>query len=108
MNTHLKAVKMLLKGKESSEPGNAHSARHNIRYVILPDSLNIGTHLVDDGPKVKAKPKETSEALFPALILSCIHASQQFLDEGPTEAAGEAVKRCSVRRRRRVFLPELL
>ncbi len=32
---------------------------NNIRYVILPDSLNLNTHLADLDTKKKAKAKET-------------------------------------------------
>ncbi|KAJ9543233.1 hypothetical protein OSB04_022940, partial [Centaurea solstitialis] len=48
MNTHLKTVKLTLKGK-NPVTGN------NIRYYILPDSLNLETLLVEETPRVKPK-----------------------------------------------------
>ena len=83
MNTHLKQVKMTLKGKNPvSLDTMSVRARHgrtmpptptrsvlltpggvwvgqirgsNIRYFILPDSLNLDTLLVDDTPKLVQK-----------------------------------------------------
>lgn len=54
MNTHLKTVKMTVKGKTVFL--DALSIRGNtIRYYILPDSLPLDTLLIDDAPK---KPKK--------------------------------------------------
>eukprot|EP01101_Sappina_pedata_P010604 TRINITY_DN6722_c0_g1_i1.p2 TRINITY_DN6722_c0_g1~~TRINITY_DN6722_c0_g1_i1.p2 ORF type:complete len:123 (+),score=39.35 TRINITY_DN6722_c0_g1_i1:16-384(+) len=57
MNTHLKAVKMTVKGKNPVALESLSIRGNNIRYFILPDSLNLDTLLVDDTPK-QAKPKE--------------------------------------------------
>ena len=55
MNTHMKAVKMQLKGKNPVSLDHLSVRGNNIRYYILPDSLNLDTLLVDDTPKIKAK-----------------------------------------------------
>lgn len=55
MNTHLKVVKMTLKGKNPVNIDSLSIRGNNIRYFILPDSLNLDTLLVDDTPKPKAK-----------------------------------------------------
>ena len=53
MNMHLRHVKMTVKGR-STVPLDYMSVRGNhIRFVILPDSLNLDTLLVDDAPKQK-------------------------------------------------------
>lgn len=55
MNTHLKAVKMTMKGREPVQLDALSIRGNNIRYFILPDSLPLDTLLVDDTPKSKAK-----------------------------------------------------
>lgn len=55
MNTHLKSVKLQLKGKNPVSLDHLSIRGNNIRYYILPDSLNLDTLLVDDTPKIKAK-----------------------------------------------------
>ena len=55
MNTHLKSVKMTLKGKNPVTLDTLSIRGNNIRYYILPDSLNLDTLLVDTAPKTKAK-----------------------------------------------------
>jgi small nuclear ribonucleoprotein D1 len=58
MNTHLKNVKMTLKGKNPVSLENFSIRGNNIRYYVLPESLPIDTLLVDEGPKTqKAKEK---------------------------------------------------
>ena len=57
MNTHLKTVKMTLKNKSPVSLDTLSIRGSNIRYYILPDSLNLDTLLVDDGLKMKAKKK---------------------------------------------------
>ena len=57
MNTHLKSVKLTLKGKEPQNLDTLSIRGNNIRYYILPDTLNLDTLLVDDAPKNKP-PKE--------------------------------------------------
>jgi len=55
MNTHLKAVKLTVKGKETIALDHITIRGNNIRYFLLPESLQLETLLVDDTPKVKAK-----------------------------------------------------
>jgi small nuclear ribonucleoprotein D1 len=57
MNTHLKTVKMTLKNKSPVSLDTLSIRGSNIRYYILPDSLNLDALLVDDGLKMKAKKK---------------------------------------------------
>ena len=58
MNTHLKSVKMTLKGKDPIALDSLSLRGNNIRYYILPENLPLDTLLVDDTPKAKAKKKE--------------------------------------------------
>jgi hypothetical protein len=51
MNTHVKAVKMTQKGRNPVSLESLSIRGNNIRYYILPDSLNLDTRLVDDLPK---------------------------------------------------------
>lgn len=60
MNTHLKTVKMTVKGKNPVNLPSLSIRGNNIRYFILPDSLNLDTLLQDDTPKRKAKDKSMS------------------------------------------------
>ena len=55
MNTHLKQVKMTLKGKDPVSLDTLSIRGSNIRYFILPDSINLDTLLVDDTPKLVQK-----------------------------------------------------
>ena len=55
MNTHLKAVKLTVKGRETIALDHITIRGNNIRYFLLPESLQLETLLVDDTPKVKAK-----------------------------------------------------
>ncbi|KAH0933965.1 hypothetical protein HID58_011082 [Brassica napus] len=55
MNTHLKTVKMSLKGKNPVTMDHLSLRGNNIRYFILPDSLNLETLLVEDTPRLKPK-----------------------------------------------------
>uniref|UniRef100_M4ELJ4 Small nuclear ribonucleoprotein Sm D1 n=1 Tax=Brassica campestris TaxID=3711 RepID=M4ELJ4_BRACM len=55
MNTHLKTVKMTLKGKNPVTMDHLSLRGNNIRYYILPDSLTLETLLVEDTPRVKPK-----------------------------------------------------
>lgn len=59
MNTHLKAVKLTTKGKNPVSLEHLSVRGNNIRYFILPDSLNLDTLLVDiDEPKIRPKRPE--------------------------------------------------
>lgn len=51
MNTHLKKVKLQLRGKNPISMESISIRGNNIRYVILPDSLNLDQLLIDDTPK---------------------------------------------------------
>ena len=51
MNTHLKAVKMTVKGRNSVTLDTLCVRGNNIRCYILPDSINLDTLLIDDTPK---------------------------------------------------------
>lgn len=55
MNTHLKTVKLTLKGKNPVTMDHLSVRGNNIRYYILPDSLNLETLLVEETPRVKPK-----------------------------------------------------
>lgn len=64
MNTHLKTVKMTLNGKNPVTLDHLSTRGYNIRYYILPDSLNLGTLLVEDTPRVKPKKPVAGTAPF--------------------------------------------
>ncbi|KAL9933197.1 hypothetical protein V8E36_007915 [Tilletia maclaganii] len=53
MNTHLKTVKMTVRGKEPISLDTISVRGNQTRYWILPDSLPLDTLLVDDAPKPK-------------------------------------------------------
>ncbi|XP_022759833.1 small nuclear ribonucleoprotein SmD1a-like isoform X2 [Durio zibethinus] len=55
MDTHLKTVKLTLKGKNAVTLDHLSVRGNNIRYYILPDSLNLETLLVEETPRVKPK-----------------------------------------------------
>lgn len=55
MNTHLKSVKMTVKGRNPTNLESLSIRGNNIRYYILPDSLNLDTLLVDETPRPKVK-----------------------------------------------------
>jgi hypothetical protein len=79
MNTHLKTVKMTLKGKNSVDLESLSIRGNNIRYYILPDNLNLATLLAEDTPKRK-QPKEKGTFLscsssFLCFLLSYIFSS---------------------------------
>eukprot|EP00341_Mesodinium_pulex_P002126 CAMPEP_0116891716 /NCGR_PEP_ID=MMETSP0467-20121206/2059_1 /TAXON_ID=283647 /ORGANISM="Mesodinium pulex, Strain SPMC105" /LENGTH=108 /DNA_ID=CAMNT_0004560363 /DNA_START=61 /DNA_END=384 /DNA_ORIENTATION=- len=51
MNTYLRNVKATVKGKNPVNHDFLSIRGNNIRYYILPDSLNLDTLLIDDTPK---------------------------------------------------------
>ena len=51
MNTYLRNVKTTIKGKNPVNLDFLSIRGNNIRYYILPDSLNLDTLLIDDTPK---------------------------------------------------------
>lgn len=64
MNTHLKTVKLTLKGKNPVTLDHLSVRGNNIRYYILPDSLNLETLLVEETPRVKPKKPTAGIANF--------------------------------------------
>ena len=55
MNTHLRAVKLTVKGRDTIALDHLTIRGNNIRYFLLPESLPLETLLVDDAPKLKQK-----------------------------------------------------
>lgn len=55
MNTHLKTVRLTMKGYEPINMDHITIRGNNIRYFFLPESVNIDTLLVDDTPRVRTK-----------------------------------------------------
>ena len=66
MNTHLKAIKLIPKGRSPVSLDQMSVRGNMIRYYILPDSLNLDTLLVDlDQPKIRPKrPERTGTLTF--------------------------------------------
>uniref|UniRef100_A0A915CSC8 Small nuclear ribonucleoprotein Sm D1 n=1 Tax=Ditylenchus dipsaci TaxID=166011 RepID=A0A915CSC8_9BILA len=54
MNTHLRSVKMTIKGREQVSLDTLSVRGNNIRYIVLPDSLPLDTLLIDD--EIRKKP----------------------------------------------------
>lgn len=52
MNTHMKNVKLVVKGRNPITLENFSIRGNNIRYFVLPEGLPIDTLLIDDGPKI--------------------------------------------------------
>ncbi|MFS7946459.1 putative like-Sm (LSM) domain containing protein, LSm4/SmD1/SmD3 [Helianthus anomalus] len=63
MNTHLKTVKLTMKGKNPVTLDHLSVRGNNIRYYILPDSLNLETLLVEETPRVKPKKPTAGRAV---------------------------------------------
>lgn len=59
MNTHLRSVKMTMKGRDQISLDTLSLRGNNIRYYILPESVPLDTLLVDDTPRRKARKKES-------------------------------------------------
>lgn len=70
MNTHLKAVKMTIKGRDPITLDTLSLRGNNIRYFILPENIPLDTLLVDDGPKVKAKKREGEKGVLVVAVNS--------------------------------------
>ena len=62
MNTYLKNVKATSKGKNPIHHDFLSLRGNNIRYYILPDSINLDTLLIDDTPK-KTQSKVVSKVI---------------------------------------------
>lgn len=65
MNTHLKSVKMTIKGRDPIALDTLSLRGNNIRYYILPESIPLDTLLIDDTPRRKAKKKEGNNYVIP-------------------------------------------
>lgn len=61
MNTHLKAVKLIARGRNPVSLEHLSVRGNQIRYYILPDSLNLDTLLVDID-KAKTRPTRPGKA----------------------------------------------
>jgi small nuclear ribonucleoprotein (snRNP)-like protein len=55
MNTHLKTVKLTIKGYDPVNLDHMTIRGNMIRYFFLPDNINIDILLVDDTTKVRQK-----------------------------------------------------
>lgn len=55
MNTHMRSVKLTVKGKETVALDHMTIRGNNVRYFILPESLPLATLLVEEPPKAKNK-----------------------------------------------------
>ena len=69
INTHLKTVKMSLKGKNPVTMDHLSLRGNNIRYFILPDSLNLETLLVEDTPRLKPKKPVAGNNIYPFILI---------------------------------------
>lgn len=68
MNTHLKAVKLTLKGRDTVSVDTMSIRGSNIRHFILPDALPLDNLLIDDTPKSVSKRKEASIIFLPYFL----------------------------------------
>mmetsp|Transcript_29144 Transcript_29144/g.49825 ORF Transcript_29144/g.49825 Transcript_29144/m.49825 type:complete len:516 (-) Transcript_29144:22-1569(-) len=62
MNTHLKTVKMTVRGNNPVNLDFLTIRGNNVRYFILPESLNLATRLQDDTPRSVAKKPQARES----------------------------------------------
>jgi hypothetical protein len=85
MNTHLKTVKMTVKGKNPVDLESLSIRGNNIRYYILPDSLNLATLLAEDA---KRKPKD--KGVFSSFSLLITQLNQELMEEGEAGEEAEA------------------
>lgn len=53
MNTHLKSVRMTIKGFDPIDMDHLTIRGNNIRYFFLPETVPLETLLIDDSGKVK-------------------------------------------------------
>jgi small nuclear ribonucleoprotein D1 len=65
MNMHLKNVKMTVRHKNPVNVDFLSVRGNNVRYVLLPDSLNLDALLVDDAPKGQRVVKRDGDPLPP-------------------------------------------
>ncbi len=81
MNTHMKNVKLMPKGKNPVSLDSISVRGNNIRYYILPDSLNLDTLLVDID-KPKQRPVRAPKAggwWHDQCVISCMQTTQTAL-----------------------------
>ena len=98
MNTHLKSVKMTLKGKNPVNLESLSIRGNNVRYFILPNTLNLDTLLVDDVARPKKKKDGKTEGTKRYLSFSS-HQIPKHQNEINRPIKGS--KRSKERRRRR-------
>jgi len=82
MNTHLRKVKMTVKGRNPLALEHLSIRGNNIRFYILPDSLNLDTLLVDDRPK-----RMKSQQLRQQAMLLVLQQQKATWEEEEEEAA---------------------
>ena len=63
MNTHLKAVKLTVKGREAVSLDHLTIRGNNIRYFLLPESLPLETLLINDANVNKVKKRKTAAGI---------------------------------------------
>jgi small nuclear ribonucleoprotein D1 len=74
MNTHLKRVTLMPRGKNPIKVDNMSVRGSMIRCYVLPDSLNLDTLLVDiDQPKQRAKRPERPACVPLTDLTFCIN-----------------------------------
>lgn len=80
MNTHLKRVTLMPRGRNPIKVENMSVRGSTIRWFILPDSLNLDTLLVDiDQPKQRAKRPERTGSMPLLILLDLRHVMHDFL-----------------------------
>jgi len=62
MNTHLKAVKVTAKNRDTVMMDSITIRGNNIRYYILSDALPLDSLLVDESSKAKQKKKQQAKS----------------------------------------------
>jgi small nuclear ribonucleoprotein D1 len=62
----MKAVKLIVKGREAVSLDHLTIRGNNIRYFLLPESLPLETLLINDANVNKIKKKKTSNAISKA------------------------------------------
>lgn len=63
MNTHLKAVKLTVKGRETISLDHLTVRGNNVRYFLLPESLPLETLLVNDTNTNKIRTRKTANSI---------------------------------------------
>ena len=70
MNTHMKNVKLVVKGRNPVSLENFSIRGNVIRYIVLPEPLPIDTLLIDDGPRINKNRNGLSKRLAYKVTLS--------------------------------------